>query len=163
MKLTTTEEYGLRCLLQVARIAPPGSDRLACIRDVAEAEGLSADYVAKLLGRLKKAGLVASTRGASGGYALARPAADISAAEALTAFDTKFYGEGFCTSHKGQLDCCIHKSHASCNLTSLWSAVSVALDEVLSRVTLSDLLADSAPVIAAPAATPSVATGGTHG
>jgi len=156
MKLTTAEEYGLRCLLQVARLAPYGSGKLASIRDVADAEGLSADYVAKLLGRLRKAELLHSTRGASGGYALARGTDEITAAQALSAFDTPVHGDGFCTSFKGQLDCCVHKTQATCNLTSLWTAVGTALNDVLSRVTLSDLLADSA-------APPRAAAGGTHG
>jgi Rrf2 family protein len=167
MKLTTTEEYGLRCLLQVARVAPPGGAQLASIRDVADAEGLSPDYVAKLLGHLRKAGLVQSTRGANGGYALARDAGSITASEALRAFDTPFFGEGFCTSHKGQLECCIHKAHTSCSLTSLWNAVGTALDDVLSHVSLADLLEDtrSAPIDVPtdPGHTQRVATGGTHG
>lgn len=143
MKLTTTEEYGLRCLLQVARAAPPASDQLVSIRDVAEAEGLSPDYVAKLLGMLRKAELITSTRGATGGYALAREAATISAAQALHAFDTPLFGESFCDSHAGKRDCCVHKA-SSCSLTSLWEAVDTALDEVLGRVTLADLLRDNA-------------------
>ncbi len=168
MKLTTTEEYGLRCLVQVARQAPHGSDRLTSIRDVADAEGLSADYVAKLLGMLRKAGLVESTRGAAGGYALARDPAEISAGEAMAAFDTPFYGEGFCTSHRGKLDCCIHKAQPSCALTSLWREVSVALDDVLGRVTLADLLSEpegATPSHVDPRDAPALrrAVGGSHG
>ena len=47
MKLTAQEEYGLRCLLQVARRAPADGATVSSIRDVADAEGLSSDYAAK--------------------------------------------------------------------------------------------------------------------
>jgi len=163
MKLTTTEEYGLRCLIQVARIAPPGADRLTSIREVAQAEGLSADYVAKLLGMLRKAGLVHSTRGVAGGYALARAPSEITAGEVMEVFAPPFFGEGFCEGHKGRLDCCIHSKQPPCALTSLWSAVSVALDEVLTRVTLADLLRELASGVPIGTPEPRRASGGSHG
>ena len=146
MKLSTTEEYGLRCLLQVARRAPAGGAGLASIKDVAEAEGLSPDYVAKLLGLLRKADLLDSERGAAGGYRLARPASAISAMEALHALDGSFYGDGFCDSHTGKAERCVHKGR-SCSLTALWQAVDQALVVALAGVTVQQLLVgDQAPV-----------------
>jgi len=139
MKLSTSEEYGLRCLIQVARRAPTSDVPPASIRDVAEAEGLSADYAAKLLAALRKAGLVTSTRGAAGGYRLARPADEITAREAMLALDGPFYGAAFCSGHAGQKACCVHKNN-DCTLTRLWSAVGDALDEVLGSISIADLL-----------------------
>jgi Rrf2 family protein len=165
MKLTTTEEYGLRCLLQVARLAPHTSESLVSIRDVAEAEGLSPDYVAKLLGMLRKADLVDSTRGATGGYCLSRPPESITAFEALAAFDAPLFGQGFCQGHSGKQDSCVHSSN-TCSLTSLWRAVDTALHQVLSHVTVRDLLTDTAPVPQANDATRAQAApalGGPHG
>lgn len=68
-------EYALHCLLYLAR-AEDGMAR--SVRDIAEFQELSTDYVAKLFTRLEKAGLVASMEGLRGGFHLARPAEKIS-------------------------------------------------------------------------------------
>ena len=69
MKLNASEEYGLRCLLQLARQAP-GS---LTIPEISQAEGITHHNVAKLLRILRQGGFVASARGQQGGYALAKP------------------------------------------------------------------------------------------
>lgn len=141
MKLTAQEEYGLRCLLQVARHAPGvGADPVS-IRTVAEAEGLSVEYAAKLLRALRQVGLVDSVRGAAGGYILARPPGETTAWEVLAALDGPLYTEAFCTGHKGQLESCVHST--GCSIRVLWKWVDVALKSVLQRVTLADLLQDA--------------------
>ena len=70
MKFSTQEEYGLRCLLQIARKGPGGS---VTIPEVSRLEGLSQTNVAKMLMILRKEGFIVSTRGQSGGYAISRP------------------------------------------------------------------------------------------
>ncbi|HUL79346.1 MAG TPA: Rrf2 family transcriptional regulator, partial [Vicinamibacteria bacterium] len=74
MKLSSQEEYGLRCLLQLARA---GGGASLTIAEMSEREGISAPNVAKIMRILRRAGLVKSTRGKAGGYALARPAAQL--------------------------------------------------------------------------------------
>ena len=69
MKLSSSEEYGLRCLLQLAR-QTPGS---LTIPEISQAEGITHHNVAKLLRILRQGGFVASARGQQGGYALAKP------------------------------------------------------------------------------------------
>ncbi len=69
MKITSQEEYGLRCLLRLARA---GSGRSLTIPEIAANEGLSVPYVAKLLSVLRQAGLIDSVlagdgAGATGG------------------------------------------------------------------------------------------------
>src|SRR5258708_37816530 len=70
MRITAKEEYGLRCILQLAS-APPGEPLSAA--EIARREGRSCPYVEKLLWTLKKAGFTKSHRGVNGGYVLARP------------------------------------------------------------------------------------------
>lgn len=70
MRITAKEEYGLRCILQLAS-APPREPLSAA--EIARREGLSCPYVEKLLWTLKKAGFIKSHRGVKGGYVLARP------------------------------------------------------------------------------------------
>ena len=72
MKLTAQEEYGLRCLIQVARRSRDTPEGLVSIREVAEAEGLSADYTAKLMRVLRQGGMLQSIRGATGGFGCRR-------------------------------------------------------------------------------------------
>src|SRR2546421_10606736 len=73
MKITAQEEYGLRCLLRLAR----AGDGPLSIPDIAAVEGLSEPYVAKLLAVLRKAALIDSARGRTGGYRLAKAPAGI--------------------------------------------------------------------------------------
>ena len=75
MRITAKEEYGLRCILQLAS-APPGEPLNAA--EIARREGLSCPYVEKLLWTLKKAGVTKSHRGVKGGYVLAAPPEQIS-------------------------------------------------------------------------------------
>src|SRR2546430_15546874 len=70
MRLSAQEEYGLRCLLQVAR----GHEGSTTTPEIAEREGLSQAHVHKLMRFLRRGGLVKSVRGRKGGYQLARPA-----------------------------------------------------------------------------------------
>jgi Rrf2 family protein len=146
VKLTAQEEYGLRCLVQVARRAPDEHAAPATIRDIADAEGLSVDYVAKLLRILRRAGLVDSERGATGGYRLGRPADRIAVADILGVLDTPLYTHMFCDGHTGRLDSCAHST--SCSIRALWRAMGSALQHVLKKVTLADLL-DSEQQLAA--------------
>lgn len=144
MRLTASEEYGMRCMLQVARRAPgPGSVPLP-IRIIADGEGLSVEYAAKLLRGLRQAGLIASVRGASGGYVLARPAHSITAGEVLAVLDGPLYSASFCGGHTGQRSTCVHTP--SCSVRVLWRVMGDALDEVLARVTLADLLRGEEPL-----------------
>src|SRR5262245_2088103 len=97
MKITAQEEYGLRCLLALAR-ASGGS---ATIAEIAAAEGLSSAYTAKLLALLRRAGFVKSMRGANGGQRLARPADAIDLAAVLGALSAPLYTTDFCARHPG--------------------------------------------------------------
>jgi len=139
MHITAQEEYGLRCLL---RIAAHGSDEPMRTQEVAEAEGLSLEYAAKLMRILKMGGLVISTRGAAGGYLLARPAADITVWDALEVLGGPLYTESFCDQHSGsQSDCTNHGT--GCSLKTLWNSVNAILRASLSVIPLADLRGDS--------------------
>jgi Rrf2 family protein len=134
MQLLAQEEYGLRCLLQVARHAGP--DPLT-IPEIAQAEGLSPEYAAKLLRALRQAELVVSTRGAGGGYRLSRPAADITAWQVVQALGGSLFPREFCDSHPGQRHDCVHTG--GCSIRGLWSSVETAIRTVLEGVTVADL------------------------
>lgn len=140
MKLSSQEEYGLRCLLQVA--LHRGDDPLT-IPLIAEREGLSPEYTGKLLRVLRQGGLVVSTRGNTGGYHLARPADEITLHDAIVVLDGPLFAEGFCEAHTGNAVSCVH-SETSCSVRALWRWMGAAIDKVLRTLTLADLAGGSA-------------------
>src|SRR3954468_17562910 len=75
MRITTWAEYGVICALNLAKRTDLGPVNG---REIARQERLPADYVEQILLRLRRAGVITSTRGARGGYVLAKPASEIS-------------------------------------------------------------------------------------
>jgi len=135
MKLSSQEEYGLRCLLHIGRQPQGGS---LTIPEISRSEGISEPYVAKLLRVLRQEGFINSVRGQSGGYALARPAGEIIIGEVLAALGGRFYESDFCERHTGTEDLCTHS--VDCSIRSLWMALQGSVDRVLNKITLADLL-----------------------
>src|SRR5262245_53851681 len=131
MKLTANEEYGIRCLLHVARSGMEGSVTIA---EISRAEGITPAYAAKLLRILRRSGFIASVRGKSGGYSLARPADQIIVGEALAALGGRLYESDFCDRHSGAEKICTHT--VDCSVRSLWQTVQNSVDQVLSKMTL---------------------------
>lgn len=135
MKLSAQEEYGLRCLLYMAR---NGESRSHSIPEISRAEGLSVPNVAKLMRILRLGGLVVSVRGQAGGYTLARPAEQVTVSDVLSLLGGNFYSAHFCDRHSGLEKACTHS--ANCSLRLLWNTVQKTLDGILSKTTLNDLL-----------------------
>ena len=139
MKLTSQEEYGLRCLLRVGREgAGADGSRSLTIPEVARAEGISEPNVAKMMRILRRAGFVKSTRGQAGGYSLARPATDILVGHVLATLGGRLYEPAFCDGHSGLERLCTHLP--DCSIRSVWRMVQQAVDQVLGKITLQDLL-----------------------
>lgn len=135
MKISAQEEYGLRCLLHMARC---GEGESRSIPEISRAEGLSIPNVAKLMRLLRLGGLVDSVRGQSGGYTLARPADQITIGEVLSLLGGNFYSNQFCERHSGLEKVCTHAT--DCSLRHLWGTVQRLLESVLGKTTLHDLL-----------------------
>jgi Rrf2 family protein len=138
MKLSTQEEYGLRCLLQLARQAGGGS---LTIPEISRAERLSTHNVAKILRILRQGGLISSERGQHGGYSLVRPPARISVLEALDVLGGRICDPAFCAHHAGSDEDCAH-SLSTCSVRALWDRVQRAVDDVLRDTSLQDLIDD---------------------
>ncbi len=84
MKLSTKGRYGLRAILDIASHSGEGA---ASISSIAARQSLSESYLEQLMGKLKKARLINSVRGAQGGYYLARPPSEISVGDVLRALE----------------------------------------------------------------------------
>jgi len=135
MKLSTQEEYGLRCLLQLARA---GDGASLTITEMSEREGISSPNVAKIMRILRRAGLVKSTRGKTGGYRLTRPAAEVRALEVLSALGGRLFDTGFCDRHAGVERHCLNTR--DCSIRPVLRALQQAVDHVLGELTLASLL-----------------------
>ncbi len=134
MKFSAQEEFGLRCLLQIARLGPGGS---LTIPEIAKHEGMSPTHVAKLLMILRRDGFLVSTRGQQGGYALANPADRTYVGDVLASLGGKLYDDGFCERHNGEEEC---RHHVDCSVRSLWQSIQSAVDGIVATLTLADLL-----------------------
>jgi Rrf2 family protein len=141
MKLSSQEEYGLRCLLQLARA---GAGAALTIAEMSEREGISAPNVAKIMRILRRAGLVRSTRGKSGGYHLARPAAEVRALDVLAALGGRLFDPGFCDRHAGVEAHCLNTR--DCSIRPVLRGLQDAVDQVLEELTLASLLASESEV-----------------
>jgi Rrf2 family protein len=84
-----------------------------------------------------------STRGAGGGYRLARPADQVTAWEVLEILGGSLFPDGFCDSHPGSLRDCVHST--ACSIRSLWRSVEGAMRDVLEQVTVAELARGAQP------------------
>lgn len=137
MKITSQEEYGLRCILQLTHV-PKGE--VVSVKEIAKKEGLSTAYVEKLLRLLARAGLVHSLRGAKGGYIMNRSPAQLTLGEVLRALGTVQTTEHICNSFTGERDACVHFN--GCSLRSVWAGLTTYIQRFLDQTTLDELLED---------------------
>jgi Rrf2 family protein len=137
MKISAQEEYGLRCLLQLARL--PRS-QVVTVKEIAGKEGLSNAYVEKLLRVLARGGLVHSTRGIKGGYTLNRSANQITLGEVVRTLGQVPTTDHICHQFTGQQDVCVHFSN--CGIRSVWSGLTNYIQHFLDQTTLASLLGD---------------------
>ena len=134
MKISAQEEYGLRCLVQLATL--PEGESLT-LPQIAEREGISTANAGKLMWLLNKAGFVQSTRGTKGGYYLARSAGDIRLSEIIKVLDADAVGK-HCDSHTGVMDKCVHTG--DCGIRPVLIGLHEIVENALSRITLAHLV-----------------------
>ncbi len=131
LKVSKLSDYATVLLVRLA--SQPGHVQSAA--ELAEAVHLEPPTVSKVLKLLATAGLVDSRRGASGGYRLARPVAEISIVQIIEAIDGPI-GMTECSRREGQ---CSHEPH--CDVRAPWQRISDAVVQSLSQIRLTDMLA----------------------
>ena len=134
MKISAQEEYGLRCLVQLATL--PKGESLT-LPQIAEREGISTANAGKLMWLLNKAGFVHSTRGTKGGYLLARPASEIHLNEIIKVLDEDVMTK-HCESYTGVLDSCVH--NGDCGIRPVIIGLHEIVENALSHITLAQLV-----------------------
>ena len=130
LRLTKKADYGLMALKFLAERADTPS---LSAKDIAEAYGIPPQLLAKILQRLTKAGILCSHAGMNGGYALSRPAEQITAFDVIGAID----GPLFITScETGPRGCDLT---SSCTVREPLRKVNDSIAELLKGIRVSDL------------------------
>jgi Rrf2 family cysteine metabolism transcriptional repressor len=134
---STKAEYGVRVM---AHLAKSDGDGPISLGSIADAEGLPLAYLEHLVQRLRKAELVESRRGAHGGYSLARPAADITRAEVVSALEGDIAPIECITADADGVLTCAREGAAPCPTKLLWTRVQGSIVRTLNDMTLDDLV-----------------------
>ncbi len=139
MLFSTKAEYGVRLMVELGRSEGSGPVALSAI---AEAEMLPLSYLEHLVAKLRSAGLVTSTRGAHGGYSLARPAAEIDMLDVVQALEGPIAPmECFHEEPEGRV-LCSHETDEgrACATKLLWTRVQGGVTKALGGTTVADLV-----------------------
>jgi Rrf2 family protein len=133
MNITSKSRYALKIMMDLAATSDGSLTHRA---DIAGRQGIPLDYMDQILGRLRDARLIASTRGRAGGYRLARPATEVSALAIFTAVEDAF--EPVSCLESGTGGCMVE---SICGAKDAWSEISHAIHKSLSGILLSELVA----------------------
>jgi Rrf2 family cysteine metabolism transcriptional repressor len=140
MIFTTKAEYGVRLLIQLGLHDAEG--RPVSLKAVAEAERLPLAYLERIAALLKKAGLVEATRGAHGGYGLARRPQEITMDQVVLALEGAVAPmDCFVDDREGRVLCSHEVDGHACATKLLWTRVQVGVIKSLQRTTLAELVA----------------------
>ena len=138
ISFSTKGEYGVRMLVQLARRWAGEATVPVSLAEVAADEDLPRAYLEQLAIPLREAGIVASTRGARGGYALARPPVEVTMAEALRALEGPLAPMICASEDPAEAHACLRLG--ACSVNGLWVQVRDAIGGVLESTTLADLV-----------------------
>ena len=154
MTFSSKAEYGVRLMVELGR---QEGDQPMSLKAIAEAENLPLAYCERIAALLKKAGLVTSTRGAHGGYVLARPAEDITMDQAVLALEGAIAPmDCFLDDHHERVMCSHGDDGGGCATKLLWTRVQMGVIRSLQRTTLAELVEfDARPSVATPVPTSS--------
>jgi len=141
LKLTTKGRYGLRAVIDLAMYAKNDPVSLS---DVAERQNISISYLEQLVAKLKKTGIVQSTRGAQGGYALAKAPEEISVGEILRALEGSLSPvDCSAVDGEGETEC---SASNFCVTKYVWKRINDSINDTVNNMFLSELLEESEKV-----------------
>ncbi len=135
MRFTTRTEYGVVCMIYIAKHA--GADKWVTIKEIASHENYPFPYIEKILQGLRQAKLLVSHQGNQGGYSLARDASEITLKEIVDALEGGTF-EIFCAPTTREDIVCTH--FCLCGVKPIWRKTKDLLDKFYGSLTL-DMLA----------------------
>jgi Rrf2 family protein len=140
VRISARADYALRAMIELAAAAPNQmkGERLA------ESQSIPHKFLENILADLRNGGLVASQRGAEGGYRLALPPGEITVADVIRVV------EGPIATVRGERPDDIVYMGVAAPLRDVWIELRAAMRDVLEHVTLADLLARSVPAVPPP-------------
>jgi Rrf2 family transcriptional regulator, iron-sulfur cluster assembly transcription factor len=135
MKLSTKGRYAVMAMIDVGQQA--ATNRPVSLAEIAERQDISQDYLEQLFAKLRRANLVTSARGPTGGYRLARPAAEIAVSEVILAVDeplrvTRCEGDAIEGCVRGE-KCCAHDLWSSLGRQMMYFLESISLEDVVAN------------------------------
>lgn len=129
MKVSTKTRYGLRAIIYLAK-----TDSDVCpLKEIAQAQDISFDYLEKIIAKLRKADLVESRRGAQGGYKLSRQPKNIKVGEIVRALE----GDNLVECLKEEEFC---SQAEDCLAKEVWQKLQNSLNKALDSISLKDLI-----------------------
>jgi Rrf2 family protein len=131
LKLTKADDYAVRAMIHLACL-PDG--RMAMRSEIAEAQGIPSSFMAKILRSLVRAGLLRSSRGVNGGFALARGAAEVNLLEIVEAIEGSL-NVSACVPDPG---CC--PLSCECPAAPVWFHVQESIQQILEGTSLETLV-----------------------
>ena len=137
MKFTTKTEYGIVCMIYLARHF--GRKGWLTIKEIASHENYPVPYIEKILQALRQAELILSQQGHHGGYALARKPAEITLKQVVDALEGATF-EVFCAPETREGIVCTH--FCLCGVKPVWRKTKQLLDEFYDSVTLEMMTKD---------------------
>ncbi|MCL2397004.1 MAG: Rrf2 family transcriptional regulator [Defluviitaleaceae bacterium] len=139
MKISTKGRYGLKAVVDIAYSLEKNSDKCVSIKSISERQGISENYLEQIIAPLKKARILHSVRGASGGYYLAKPAHELTAGEVLRVLEGPLApvecvvdGTAVC----GDVDCDL------CVMKPAWRGLFDRINELMDSITIAELAKD---------------------
>ena len=133
MNISMKSRYAVRALIELARYEQTRPGKPVRLGDISDKRDMPLQFLEQVFASLRRAGVVRSRRGASGGYSLGRPAAEISVLDVVAALDgvpsPAECTQGLCDKVDG------------CGASSVWIEAQKALEDVLGGTTIGDLLA----------------------
>jgi Rrf2 family protein len=132
VNISMKSRYAVRALTELARVEQTQAGKPVRLGEIAERRQMPLQFLEQVFSALRRGGIVRSRRGAAGGYALARPADDITVLDVVAALDG-VPSPAECTQGRcDQVD--------RCGASSVWIEAQQALEDVLTATTIGDLL-----------------------
>ena len=139
MHVSAKADYGMRALLELANAYADSPTRLVKGEAIATSQDIPLKFLEGILRQLRQSGIVASQRGAEGGYRLDRNPRDVSIADVVRALD------GPLAAVRGQRPEDLDYAGASQHLREVWIAVRASMRHVLEHISLADVAAGDLP------------------
>lgn len=135
MKISTKGRYGLRAFIDLATY---GVNEPVSISSISVRQNISEGYLEQLMAKLKKAGLVKSIRGASGGYMLAKDISEVSVGDVLRALEGDIETVSCLSMHD---EACAHEQN--CKAKYVWKKINDSLTATIDGIMIDTLINDS--------------------